>query len=214
MNSTQEKISKKYFNFIKDNNNQSSELNDLNLLYPNELNLLKGTKEKVRQKILDDKKGNSLTKAFSFFFGGVGGGGGNNDKNELTEEESETLNKVYTNEYIINYINDYNKIKINTDGNVLINKIKKLYANLIIYIKIQKLELVLINENSSKKCDFYINNINLEFSHRFDCYDYNFYINDICINQNTSICRNKRQQNNEPMIKFCKNKNNILLLII
>ena len=68
LNSTQEKISQKYFKFIKDNNNQSNELNDLNLLYPNELNLLKGTKGKVRQKILDDKKGNTLTKAFSFFF--------------------------------------------------------------------------------------------------------------------------------------------------
>ena len=207
LNSTQEKIVKKYFKYIKDNNNTSNELNDINLLYPNEINLLKGTKENVKQKVLDDKKGSTLSNAFSFFF--FGGGGNNEKKNELSEEEIESLNQIYTDEYIINYLDNYDKI--NTDGNVIINKIKNLYSNLIIYIKIQKLELVLVNQNSSKKCDFYIKNINIELSHRLDCYYYNFYIHDICINQNTSICRNKRQ-NREPMIKFCKNKNNIELM--
>ena len=42
----------------------------MNLLYINELFLLKGTKETVNEKVLDDKKGNALTNAFSFFFGG------------------------------------------------------------------------------------------------------------------------------------------------
>ena len=68
LNSTQEKIVKKYFKYIKDNNNTSNELNDIKLLYPNEINLLKGTKENVKQKVLDDKKGSTLSNAFSFFF--------------------------------------------------------------------------------------------------------------------------------------------------
>ena len=207
LDSTQEKIVKKYFAYIKDNNNNSNESNDINLLYPKEINLLKGTKETVKQKVLDDKKGSTLTKAFSFFFGG---GGNDDNKNELTEEEEESLDDIYSDKYIINYLNNYEKI--NTDGNVFINKLKKLYSNLIIYIQIQKIELVLINQNSSKKVDFYLNNINMEFCHRFEKYDYNLYINDICINQNKSIFRNKVQMNG-PMIKLCK-KNNIIGLML
>ena len=205
LDSTQEKIVKKYFAFIKDNKN-SNEMNDINLLYPSEINLLKGTKETVKQKVLDDKKGSTLTKAFSFFFGG----GGNDDKNELTEEEEESLDDIYTDKNIINYLNNYEKI--NNDGNVFINKIKKLYSNLIVYIQIQKIELILSNQNSSKKVDFYLNNIKMEFCHRFNKYDYNLYINDICINQNKSIFRNIVQMNG-PMIKLCK-KNNIIGLIL
>ena len=203
LNSTQEKIIKKYFKYLKDNNNNSNESNDINLLYLNEINILKGSKETVNQKVLDDKKGSSLTKAFSFFFGG-----GGNEAPELTEEETECLNNIYTDEYIINYLDNYDKI--NNDGNIIINKIKKIFSNVIIYIKIQKLELVLLNQNSSKKCDFYINNINIELCHRFENYDYNIYIYDICINQNMSIFSNKRSYN-EPMIKFCKNKKSIEL---
>ena len=206
LNSTQVKIMKKYFKYIKDNNNTSNDSNDINLLYPNEINLLKGTKETVKQKILDDKKGNTLTKAFSFFFGE---GGGNDNKNELTEEEEDSLNELYSDKNIINYLNNYDKI--NTDGNIFVNKIKNIYSNLIIYIKIQKIELVLMNQNSSKNCNFYIKNINIEFCHRNDNYDYKLFIYDICINQNTSIFRNKIQ-NREPMIKFGKNKNIIGLM--
>ena len=49
LNSTQEKIVKKYYKSIKDNNND--DLNDMNLLYINKLNLLKGTKELVKEKV-------------------------------------------------------------------------------------------------------------------------------------------------------------------
>jgi hypothetical protein len=65
LNSTQEKIVKKYFKNIKDNNND--DLNNINLLYINKLNLLKGTKEIVNEKVLEEKKGNVLSNAFSFF---------------------------------------------------------------------------------------------------------------------------------------------------
>ena len=199
LNSTQEKIVKKYFKNIKDNNND--DLNNMNLLYINKLNLLKGTKEIVNEKVLEEKKGNVLSNAFSFFFGG-----GDEKKNELSEEEEECLNKIYRDEYLCNYLNDYDKI--NTDG-IIFNKIKKFYDNLIIKIKIQKLELVLSNQNSAKKCDFYIQNIYMEFSHKFNSYNYNFFINDICINQSISIFKNKK--GNSPMIKFIKDKNDINL---
>ena len=65
LNSTQEKIVKKYYKSIKDNNND--DLNDMNLLYINKLNLLKGTKDLVNEKVLEEKKGNVLSNAFSFF---------------------------------------------------------------------------------------------------------------------------------------------------
>ena len=201
LNSTQEKIAKKYFDNIKEKND--NDINNMNLLYINELFLLKGTKETVNEKVLDDKKGNALTNAFSFFFGGS-----DDKKNELTEEEIETLNKVYTDEYILNFLNNYDKI--NTDGSDIINKIKNFCSNLVIQIKILKLELILLNQNSSKKCDFYIQNIYTELSHISNSYNYNFYINDICINQNISIFKNKLQ-NGGPMIKFIKNKNNLEL---
>ena len=200
LNSTQEKIVKKYFKNIKDNNND--DLNDMNLLYINKLNLLKGTKEIVNEKVLEEKKGSVLSNAFSFFFGG-----GDEKKNELSEEEEERLNKIYTDEYIYNYLDDNDKI--NTDG-IIFNKIKNFYEDLIIKIKIQKLELVLSNQNSAKKCDFYIQNIYMELSHKCNSYCYNFFINDICINQNISIFKNKK--GNNPMIKFIKDKNDIDLI--
>jgi hypothetical protein len=77
LDSTQKKIVKKYFKNIKENNND--DLNDMNLLYINKLNLLKGTKELVKEKVLEEKKGNVLSNAFSFFFGG-----GDEIKNELS----------------------------------------------------------------------------------------------------------------------------------
>ena len=200
LNSTQEKIVKKYFKKIKDNNND--DLNDMNLLYINKLNLLKGTKEIVNEKVLEEKKGSVLSNAFSFFFGG-----GDEKNNELSEEEEERLNKIYTDDYIYNYLHDNDKI--NTDG-IIFNKIKNFYEDLIIKIKIQKLELVLSNQNSAKKCDFYIQNIYMELSHKCNSYCYNFFINDICINQNISIFKNKK--GNNPMIKFIKDKNDIDLI--
>ena len=61
--SSQIKITKKY---IKNNSDIE------NILIPTEINLLKSTKEKVEEKLLENKKGGGLTKAFSFFLEGVG----------------------------------------------------------------------------------------------------------------------------------------------
>ena len=56
--SSQMKIAKNYI----DNNNEN------NLLLPNEISLLKATKEKVEKQLLENKKGSGISKAFSFFF--------------------------------------------------------------------------------------------------------------------------------------------------
>ena len=66
------------------------------LIFPEEINLLKETKEKVENQILENKKGNQLAKAFNFLFGGEG----NDDKKELTEEEKQSLNGIYSDEDI------------------------------------------------------------------------------------------------------------------
>ena len=199
LNSTQEKISKKYYD-NKDSNNPD---NDINLLYLNNINLLKGSKEVVKKKVLDDKKGGALSNAFSFFFGG-----GSENKNELTEEEIDDLNKIYTDEYIINYLKEYETINI--EDNVFVGKIKKIYASLKVYIKIQKLELIIANQNKDKKCDFYIQNIYMDISHINKIFDYKIFIYDICVNKNISIF-NQKLSSAEPMIKFRKNLNNIEL---
>ena len=96
LNSTQEKIAKKYY---KNRDTEKNKENEINMIYLNKINLLKYSKENVKKKILDDKKGNSLANAFSFFFGG-----NKEKKDELTQEEIDNINKIYTDENIINFL--------------------------------------------------------------------------------------------------------------
>ena len=202
LNSTQEKIAKIFYKNRGDTNSNSD---DISVLYMNKLNLLKCSKDKVKQKVLDDKKGNTLANAFSFFFGG----GKTEKKDELTNEESDELNKIYTDEYINNFLKEYESINI--EDNIIIGKIKKIYANLKMYVNIQKLELIIANENSDKKCDFYIQNIYTEVSHMNNLFNYKFSIFDICGNQNISIFK-KKQKLSDPMIRFQKEINNIFII--
>ena len=202
LNSTQEKIAKKFYKNRGDTINIAE--NDISVLYMSKTNLLKGSKDKVKQKILDDKKGNTLTNAFSFFFGG----GKSEKKDELTVEENDNLYKIYTDEYINNFLKEYESIHI--EDNIIIRKIKNIYAKLNIYINIQKLELIIANQNSDKKCDFYIQNIYSEISHIDNVFNYKFSIFDICGNKNISIFKIK-QKLSEPMIRFQKELNNIYI---
>ena len=199
LNSTQEKIAKKYYKNRTDTKDINE--NDISVLYMSKLNLLKYSKEKVKQNILDDKKGNTLTNAFSFFFGGK-----SEKKDELTNEENDEMNKIYTDEYINNFLKEYESIHI--EDNIIIAKIKKIYEKLKIYINIQKLELIIANENVEKKCDFYIQNIYSEISHINNLFNYKFSIFDICGNNNISIFKMK-QKLSEPMIRFQKELSNI-----
>ena len=88
INSIQNKLAKKYINHLDKENEDNNSLDDC-LILPEEITLLKCTKEKVENQLLENKKGNQLANAFKFFFGG---GDDDENKKELTEEEKENLN--------------------------------------------------------------------------------------------------------------------------
>jgi len=123
--SSQVKIIKKYL---------ENEKNDERFLLPDKKNTLKATKAKVEEKVIENKKGNVLSNAFSFFFGAKK----EEDKKELTEEEKEIYEEIFKDSNIINYINgNINNDKKNNLGSV-IDKIKNFY-------QIYALILILIN---------------------------------------------------------------------
>ena len=87
---------------IKNNlDNLTNDKVDENFLLPDDKNALMATKEKVENQVLENKKGNVLVNAFSFFFGGEK----EEEKKELTEEEKETFDEIYTEQSIIDYLN-------------------------------------------------------------------------------------------------------------
>ena len=143
---TQQNISNNYIN----NNNEDK------LLIPNEINLLKATKEKVKSKVLENKKGNVLTNAFSFFFGGKSDD--DEKKNELTEEEEQILESIYTDENILNYLLKGDDTK--NESNPIKGKIMGFFDKLNINFVFNKMELILIN-NDGEKCNLYISEINI-----------------------------------------------------
>ena len=207
--SSQIKISKKYLE-----NNTTTD----NILLPTEINLLKSTKEKVENQLLENKKGGGLTKAFSFFFGG----GGDDKKKELTEEEKEELNNIYTDNYIIKYLLGLNENK-SSDSNPLNEKINKFISNIILKINVEKIELILINinEKENNKCNLFIKDININFNLNNKKYDFEININDIGTLLNDSLFDNrinvinyliqlKKEPNNE-LIKLNLGFNNIIL---
>ena len=67
INSTQDKLAKKYINHLDKENEDNNSLDDC-LILPEEITLLKSTKEKVENQLLENKKGNQLANAFKFFF--------------------------------------------------------------------------------------------------------------------------------------------------
>ena len=176
--SSQIKIIKKY---IDDNNNIN------NLLLPNEINSLKATKEKVEKQLLENKKGGGIAKAFSFFFGG----GGDDDKKELTEEEKNELNEMYTDDYIIKYIlglNDGQK----SGANPFSDKINKIINDLIINIKIDKIE---VKENNYN-CNFFIKTIDCNCNLINKKFDFEINIDDVGTLINESLFSDKFEDTN------------------
>ena len=200
---TQEKLVKKYLNDNKDINN---------LLLPNEIILLKSTKEKVEKQLLENKKGSGITKAFSFFFGG----GGDDDKKELTEEEKKELNDIYTNDFIIKYLLDINT-RSKSGSNPFSDKINKIISDLLINIQIDKIE---VKENNYN-CNFFIKSIKINFNLIDKKYDFEININDIGTLLNESLFSDKLENINylmqvkkeltSNMIKLNFGFNNIVL---
>ena len=192
IDSTQEKLVKKY---LDDNKNINY------LLFPNEIILLKSTKEKVEKQLLENKKGSGITKAFSFFFGG----GGDDDKKELTEEEKKELNNIYTNDFIIKYLlglNDSQK----SGSNPFSNKIDKIISDLLINFQIDKIE---VKENNYK-CNFFIKSIIINFNIINKKYDFEININDIGTLLNESLFSEKLEDTNY-LIQIKKDSNSNII---
>ena len=195
-NSIQEKIAKKY---LDDNSNTEK------LILPTEINLLKATKEKVEQKVLDGKKGNVLSNAFSFFFGG---NKEEDEKKELTEDERKIFEDIFTEDYLIKYL--YSKTKDeNNQSNPIKDKIMAFILKLKININFNKLELILANDDVNK-CTLYISNIKLEIDKENtdinsvltigiigSNLDENLFSEKVKINENNDLIMISRDKNNK-----------------
>ena len=194
----QEKITKKYLD--NDNNNEIEKL-----ILPTEINLLKATKEKVEKKVLDGKKGNVLTNAFSFFFGGKKDD--EEEKKELSEEEKNIFENIYTDNYLINYLYGKNKDKSN-QNNPIKDKIIGFIRKLKININFNKLELILANDDINK-FSLYINNIKLNLEKINNEINSILTIGNIGSNLNESLFSERIKLNdNNDLIMISKDKNN------
>ena len=176
--SSQKKLVKKY---IDDNNKIN------NLLLPEEINLLKFTKEKVEKQLLENKKGGGISKAFSFFFGG----GGDDEKKELTEEEKNELNQIYSDEYLIKYLLGLNEGQ-KSGNNPLSEKINKIINELVINIHIDKIE---VKENNYN-CNFFIKKIIINSNLINKKFDFEVNIEDIGTLLNESLFSDKFKDTN------------------
>ena len=199
--SSQIKISKKY---LEDNSTLS------NLLLPTEICLLKSTKDKVEKQLLDNKKGGGLTKAFSFFFGG----GDDDDNKELTEDEKNELDSIYTDDYIMKYLLGLVDNKSNS-SNPLSEKLKNFMNNLFISINVQKIEYILINLNENginNKCNLFIKDVNLNFNLFNQDFNFELNISDIGTLLNESLFSNRFDDVNY-LLQVKKEPNNELIQI-
>ena len=195
LNSTQEKIAK---NYLDDNSNTEK------LILPTEISLLKATKEKVEQKVLDGKKGNVLSNAFSFFFGG---NKDEEEKKELSEEERKIFEDIFTDEYLIKYLYSNNKDD-KSQSNPIKDKIIAFILKLKININFNKLELILANDDVNK-CTLYISNIKLEIEKENSDINSVLTIENIGSNLDESLFSEKIKINeNNDLIMISRDKNN------
>ena len=216
INSTQDKFAKKYISHLDKENEDNNSLDDC-LILPEEITLLKATKEKVESQLLENKKGNQLANAFKFFFGG----GDDENKKELTEEEKENLNNLYTQENIIYFINkkkqnvNSNNNNENGDGDgdggenkkeeQIIDKFKNFFKNFSIFCIFGKIE-ILLNYFYSKH-SLYVKDINtkIDINKLNETKNFKMNIGDIGYDSNISIFKNKINDKDNEMISFIKN---------
>ena len=178
----QSKISK---NLIDNDNNQMNQ----KILLVSEYNLLKNTKEKVEKKVLDGKKGNVLTNAFSFFFGGSK----TEEKKELTEEEKSNLENIYSQNEIYKYLSGKNEnAKLN--NNPIKEKLTKFISNLKINFNFSKFEIILINDEINK-CKLFIEGINLEIMKKLEEINIQINIKDIGSNLGENLFGDRKKLN-------------------
>ena len=154
---------------------------DDNIILCNEYNIIKNSKKIIEKKVLENKK-KSIGNPFAFFFGG---GAKKNDNNELTEEEKKTLDNIFIEENLINYMNGKNKK--NDNDNFIIQKFFDFIKKIIIKINIPKIQINITDELFGE--DIYLIFLNLDFSLKYiqkflNC---NFYFGDLKTNFNESI---------------------------
>ena len=195
--SSQIKIVKKYL---------ENDKNDERILLTNNKNGLIATKEKVEKKVLENKKGNVLANAFSFFFSSKK----EEAKDELTEEEKETSEEIYKESNIIKYLNG-NIEKTNESLSSIIDKIKKFLENISVDINIEKLELIIHNINIGNKQNIFIKDMRMNANYCNKEFDFKYSINDIgyekdksFFDSNDLFCLNA--------IEFSRDKNNLVNL--
>ena len=199
---TQNKCAKKYIKELNKDFDVNENFKDLDcIILPEEINLLRETKEKVESQVLENKKGNQLANAFNFFFGG----GGNDNKNELTEEEKQSINEIYSDEGIIKFLKNKKDIKENNDNEEkTLDKIKNFFNKISYNIIINKIEILL--NNFYTKHSIYIKDINLLFDiNRYNkTKNYKFHLSDFGYDLKNSFFKDKINDNNK-MVQFAKN---------
>ena len=159
----------------------------------------------MKKKVLDGKKGNVLTNAFSFFFGGKKDD--EEEKKQLSEEEKNIFENIYTDNYLIQYI--YGKIKDETNqSNPIKDKIMGFIIKLKININFNKLELILANDDINK-CTLYISNIKLILEKINEEINSTLTVENIGSNLNESLFSERIKINdNNDLIMISKDKNN------
>ena len=193
----QTKISK---NFI-DSENQPD--NEEKIILPTEVNLLKNTKAKVEQKVLDGKKGNALANAFSFFFGGSK----SEESKELTEEEKTRFENIYTDNELYKYLKgkaDAGK----SSNNPIKEKINKFISNLKINFNFSKFELILATDEINI-CKFYIEGIQVAIIKKNENRNISITIKDIGSNMGEKLFDERKKINDNDdliMVNISENK--------
>ena len=197
--SEQNKYIKKYLTELNKDFDLNDNFKDYDcIILPEEINILKATKEKVENQLLENKKGNQLANAFNFFFGG-----GNDNNKELTEEEKQNLNYIYSDEGIIKFLMKKKEIKENNENEEkTLDKIKN-YFNKISYNFIINKISILLNDFHSKH-SIYLNDINFIFDiNRYNkTKKYTFELNDFGYDANNSFLKEKIDNNKS--VKFSK----------
>ena len=155
--------------------NEKDDKVDENFLLPDDKHTLMATKEKIEKQVLENKKGNVLASAFSFFFGGQK----EEEKKELTEEEKESLEEIFTDQSIIDYLNGKMSDNKNTSLNSVFDGVKKFLMNVSIEICIAKLELIIHIVNIDNKQILFIKGMKMNLNYFNKEFDFNFIINDI-----------------------------------
>ena len=195
---------------IKNNlDNLTNDKVDENFLLPDDKNALMATKEKVENQVLENKKGNVLVNAFSFFFGGEK----EEEKKELTEEEKEIFDEIYTEQSIIDYLNGNSNNNKNTSLNSVFDGVKKFLMNISIEINIAKLELIIHIANIDNKQNLFIKGMKMNLNYFNKEFDFNFAINDIGYEKDKSFFDKKDLIDlNSDAITFNRDKNNLISL--